>query len=172
MNFLTETEVEETFQRLQLHSLIRFIGILGSILDFCPTLMKKMYFLIHHYMSKQASAKKIKNCTFKIRKNLVTLLHSKKLQGQPRVTLDLMSNARRMWTLIVFFRLWKEFTRNYCWGFKCSADYWSLLRTPALGTQREGTVWEDSSELEHLSQALQAEDIEREVHGWGGLHSN
>lgn len=57
--------MEETFQRLQLHSLIRFFNILASILDFCPTLMKKMYFLIHHYMSKQTSAK---NCAFKIKK--------------------------------------------------------------------------------------------------------
>lgn len=57
------------FQPLQLHSLIRFFNILGSFLDFCPTLMKKMYFLIHHYMSKQASAK---NCAFKIPKNKKT----------------------------------------------------------------------------------------------------
>lgn len=57
--------MEETCQRLQLHSLIRFFNILDSILDFCPTLLKKMYFLIHHYISKQASAK---NCAFKIPK--------------------------------------------------------------------------------------------------------
>lgn len=66
----------------------------------------------------------------------------------------------------------KMFTRNYRWGFKRSADCWSLLWTPALGTQREGTVCEDSSGLGHLSQALQAGDMEREVHGWGGLHPN
>lgn len=49
-----------------------------------PYSAEEDYFLIHHYMSKQASAK---NPTFKIRKNLVTLLYCKMLQGKPYLTL-------------------------------------------------------------------------------------